>query len=173
MRREHVFYRCWKARVAEKGALTRGELEQVLAYQRRIHPVGDIIGDLCEAGSLSEADASWLLAELPGESYAWRQVDALRALRGILADPELDWGSRLERALALRRDWPAARVVRRMPVEELADARDIIGRAARGKRTRNWLLILVDTRLRRAGLLPVVPRGRACGRMDRSGGAGG
>lgn len=70
-------------------------------------------------------------------------------MRSTLADEELDWAERLRRALDLRPEWAAHAVVVALPEELIGEALELVAQSGRGRRSRNWLRMVLANRLRR------------------------
>jgi hypothetical protein len=109
-----------------------------------MYPMNDIVDRLRRHGRLSDDEIAWLIAEPPCDSWGRAQLLAHQAL----SDPVLGWRAKLERALALRADWAALRVIASARREELPAAEAPVAGSRRPRRTRNELLQALRQRAR-------------------------
>lgn len=141
-RREHAFYRYWKKYLDdnESEAISRSELEEIVAFRQWEAVVGDLLGTLAAQSRLSSTDCQWLLGILPEGTWVVRQIRALLLLR----DDTTSWQEKLEMFLQSGTDWAIVKMCPAIPPAERAEAQQRIDTSNRPKRSKRFLREALD-----------------------------
>ena len=141
--REHAFYGYWVRTLHDMTCLSRQTISELLQFKQWISPLGDILYRACLKNAITQADALWLLSELPVGTFAHDQLSAF----AVLGDATVDWKDKLTSVLNWRADWAARRLLMSFSVDQIGEAKIIIAQSRRPKASRSELLDAASQRL--------------------------